>query len=985
MPDQIYIGNFARGFKTNPLPFNIDNDAFPTMVNIYSWRGRAKRKRGTIFLGQLQVQVQSVNTSTPPESFQFGTIATLDGSGNQTVDLLTFISAGSGASIAPGTIHLTDGTNTFTEPASPDGTIVGSPSGSGTINYATGLLTINGGVPGAPLVGSAGVTSFGVFPGLPVMGLRDFVSTSSSSLYPLLLAFDTQKSYQINQNSVPVFFYNVNYYKINGAPFSWNGGDFQQFWTTNYQNALWATNNVPGMQFLTITTITTGAVTTISTAPTNHNLQTGDFVFFNEIGGADAGLLNGQAFPVTTTGLTSFTVAVNTAGKSITSPPGIFQLLTKSINGSVDGIRWYDGDPTNGTGIPTGSGLGWVNFAPPLSATQVTIDNFTSPPGKPWYLVGCLAILPFKDRLLFFSPYIGSSDGTIIQLQDVVIWSWNGTPYYSLPVPSTPTGTETVDVTAYYVDQTGHGGWLAAGYQQPILTVNNNEDVLLVGFSQKQTRFVYSGDDLNPFLFFTINSELGSSATFSGVTMDRGGLTIGRRGIVITTQQSSERIDLDIPNEIFDVQAANNGPARVNAVRDFFREWIYFTYPVGTGTVGSNTWTFPTRTLLYNYRDVTWAILYENFTAQGTYRKATKYTWATIPFPTWSQWNERWNSASTTTLFPSIVAGNPQGYVLIKGEGTGEALSGTISAISNNGGFLQIGSFNHCVDADNPLTGDGDFLFVQGAIGTPAINNVIGKVTNVIDSNNFVTDIPFPSGTYSGGGKFARLSQPLLQTKQFPFYWNEGRKVVLKAQKYLLDNTAAGQITANIYLSQDADNAWNTPDNNAVVYSQIVFTSPELPVTNINTQNLGTIGDGIQTTFTFSIAQNLVAGSVMVIVGNVATFTDNGSGGFTATGTGTSVGSSVNYMTGAIVLVFTIAPAGQQFLFNYSYNTSNIQNPVSPEQFQIWHRYNTSLVGDTFQIGITLSDSQMRSLYLATAEIALHGMHLTVDKGPHLS
>ena len=984
MPDQIYIGNFARGFKTNPLPFNIDNDAFPTMVNIYSWRGRAKRKRGTIFLGQLQIQAQSVATATPPESWQVGTITNLDGSGNQTVDLLAFIGASPGASIAPGTINLSDGTNTYTEPATPDGTIVGAPGGSGTINYATGVLTITGGVAGAALVGSAGVTSFGFFPGLPVMGLRDFVSTSSSSLYPLLLAFDTKKSYQINQNGVPVFFYNVTYYKINGAPFSWSGGDYQQFWTTNYQNALWATNNVPGMQFLAISSIVIGNPTTINTA-TPHNLQSGDYVFFNEIGGADAGLLNGKAFVVTTTSTTQFTVAVDTTGKVLTVPPGIFQLLTKSISGTADGIRWYDGDPTNGTGLPVGSGLGWVNFAPPLSATQVTIDNFTSPAGKPWYLVGCLAILPFKDRLLFFSPYIGSSDGTIIQLQDVVIWSWNGTPYYNALVPSTPTGTETFDVTAYYVDQTGHGGWLAAGYQQPILTVTNNEDVLLIGFSQKQTRFVYSGDDLNPFLFFTVNSELGSSATFSGITLDRGALTVGRRGIVITTQQSSERIDIDIPNEIFEVQAANNGPARVNAVRDFFREWIYFTYPVGTGTAASNTWTFPTRTLLYNYRDVTWAVLYENFTAQGTYRKATKYTWATIPFPTWSQWNERWNSASTTTLFPSTVGGNPQGYVLIKGEGTGESLSGTITSIANNGGFLQIGSFNHCVDADNPLTGDGDYLFIQGAIGTPDINNKIGKVTTIIDANNFVTDILFPSGTYLGGGKFARLSQPILQTKQFPFYWNEGRKVRLCAQKYLLDTTAAGQITANIYLSQDADDAWNMSDNSAVVYSQIVFTSPELPVTNVNSQNLGTLGNGVTTVFNFSVAANLVPLSVQVIVGNVATFTDDGAGGFTATGTGTSAGSSVNYITGAIVLVFTTAPTGQKFLFNYSYNTSNIQNPISPEQFQIWHRYNTSLVGDTFQIGLTLSDTQMRNLYLATAEIALHGMHLTVDKGPHLS
>ena len=44
MPDQIYIGNFAKGLKLDRLPFNIDNDSFPFLWNFYSWRGRAKKK-----------------------------------------------------------------------------------------------------------------------------------------------------------------------------------------------------------------------------------------------------------------------------------------------------------------------------------------------------------------------------------------------------------------------------------------------------------------------------------------------------------------------------------------------------------------------------------------------------------------------------------------------------------------------------------------------------------------------------------------------------------------------------------------------------------------------------------------------------------------------------------------------------------------------------------------------------------------------------
>jgi hypothetical protein len=53
--------------------------------------------------------------------------------------------------------------------------------------------------------------------------------------------------------------------------------------------------------------------------------------------------------------------------------------------------------------------------------------------------------------------------------------------------------------------------------------------------------------------------------------------------------------------------------------------------------------------------------------------------------------------------------------------------------------------------------------------------------------------------------------------------------------------------------------------------------------------------------------------------------------------------------------------------------------PTADSQYQIWHRVNTSLIGDTFQVGITLSDAQMRNLVYATSEIDLHGIILTVS------
>ena len=892
--DQIYIGNFSKGLTKNRLPFNIDNDAFPMLYNFYIWRGRAKRKRGTYLLGQLENQIEMSQT---PNNWQVQAPILNELTG-QAYNLISGFSLGSSASITPGSIEVTgviDGT-TYTDPAG-DGVLVatGGTGTGGTINYASGLITIYAGG-GQVITGT-----FSYYPGLPVMGLEDLVKDGTDSNFPLLLSFDTDFAYQFNESASPKYFYSVSYYKGSNNPVEWHGQDYQQFWSTNYQGAFWATNNNPGMLFENISTITVGNPTIITTASA-HGLVTGDYVWFNEITGADAGLLNYQTLQITKTGANTFTVAVDTTGKAINNS-GIFQTLTATPPGiTADGIKWYDGDPTSGTGYPTTTNYGWVNFAPPLTATTTGIVDF---PANLYYLVGALMITPFKDRLLFFSPWVQTSTGQPIQLPDTVIWSWNGTPYYTTSGVSpnytsvlVPTN-QTANPTAYYVDETGKGGYLSSGLDQNIVTISDNEDVILVGFTGRQTRFVYTGNDFSPFLFFNINSELGSSCTFSSISLDRGGIAIGSYGVTMTTQQSSQRIDLDIPDEVFSIMNENNGNLRVNSARDFYREWIYFCYPSD-----SSTWKFPTRTFLYNYREGFWGVLYENFTAHGRYRSTDGYTWATVPFESWNTWTETWNSGVINAEFPVVVGGNPQGYVLVKGQGTGEGNSGTIIALSQSStGNTQINSINHCVE-------QGDYLYFTGFIFTSVvddtISNIVGMVIEIVDANNFIVDINYPTyGSYLGNGKYARLSQPLLQTKQFPIYWQEGRQVRLGTQQYLMDFTSSGQCTVNIYLSMDPTNAWNDPlinvAPNSLLYSQLMYTCPE-------SSNIG------------------------------------------------------------------LTPAN-----------TNLQMPTASSQKQIWHRFNTSLQGDSVQIGITLSDTQMRDLNLATAELSLHGIVLNVSRGPLLA
>jgi hypothetical protein len=877
MSGKITLVPINKGIRNDRTAFNIDNDAFSTLENAYQWRGRVKRKRGTSLLTRLQRVFTFTNQTLT--------------SGSITLNL----------AIVPGSVNVTVSAVVYTDP-NRNGTL--SPGGS--INYSTGQLTI-------PSGGTNAITgSVGYYPLLPVMGLEPFVVPTSS--FPSTIGFDTMYSYNILTTS-PYNSYDVSLYKnpnldpdnypgyvrkTTQTATSWNGQDYQQFWTVNYQGAMWATNGIEtpfsptniGMQYKPITTVTVTSATTANLAIAAHGLVVGDFVFINEV--------------VTTTGInfqTGYVTSVADAGHVVVTFPfatlatngtgGICQYLTNRSDTTKDCLRWYDGDPSEN------SGFGWVNFAPPLSQNIYSVsDN----PLAQYYLVGARMIIPFKDRLLFLGPVIQtSSPGSQRYLQDTILYSQNGTPYYTASFSGDPSlvttsftpmlvpVNQTATAPAFFEDQSGFGGYNQAGIDQPITTVSFNEDVLIVGFTVMQTRFVFTGNDLLPFAFYTINSELGSLSTFSSVNLDRGVITVGTNGFVITTQTSAERIDLEIPDQIFQFNLTDNGANRVCAQRDFINEWIYFSY-----LDNEHQSLFPNQTLQYNYRDQSWAIFNESYTTYGSFRKKTGQTWATLPSDlTWGTWNNPWNSGASTLLQPDVIAGNQQGFVMLRDQETSEANSLAIQNI--------VGSVVTCNDHGlNP----GDYIVINGAIGTVG-SEINGNIFSVqyIDTNTFSLNPAIDGGpyTYLGLGLIQRMYIPTIITKQFPIAWEMGRKTRIGIQQYLFSTTNKGQVTVNIYLSQDASNAWNSDKSNAppngLVYSQVVYTCPE-------SSNLG------------------------------------------------------------------LTPAN-----------NNLQMPTGIDQQQIWHRMNTSMIGDTVQIGITLSDAQMRDPTFSNqfAEIELHGIIFSIS------
>jgi hypothetical protein len=934
MGQKLVIGPINKGIRTDRTAFNIDNDSFPVLQNAYQWRGRVKRKRGTSFLGQLQRAIVGQPL-----------IGMTDGSGNYTGNLFTALSIPeSNPSIVQGSVQIhVNSDGTYIEPVPPDGTLSNGSGGTGTINYATGDVTLlNSGQNNS----NVHVYALSYYPTLPVMGLEDLILEVNQ--FPGTLAFDTSYSYNINTNQ-PYAISDVSFYKNPPATASytnyvqkstdtattWNGADYQQFWTVNYQGALWATNGIAitsgvfsttniSMQFKPIVTVTitsNSGPAVVSLQITGHGLVVGDFLFINEVV-TTTGINFQTGYVTTVTNSNNVVVTFPNATITTNGTGGIAQYLTNRSNTAKDCLRWYDGNPNT-------TNNGWVNFAPPLSNLSYSISNL---PSAIYYLVGARMIVPFKDRLLFLGPVVQTSSGSPIYLQDTVIYSQNGTSYYTCSYTNAPSSTadtptnppedpgpngftyqpilvpvnQTATPSAYFEDSTGFGGFIVAGYDQPIVTVGANEDVLIVGFNSFQTRLIASGNDIVPFNFFTVNSELGSSSTFSSITMDQGVISRGNRGFIITSQTQAQRIDIETPDQVFEISLLNNGTERVCSQRDFISEWIYFTYP-------SNEWSnkFPNQTLQYNYRDNSWGIFNECYTTYGLFRRRTGYTWATIGtvFATWGQWNEPWNSGSSTLLQQQVIAGNQQGFIVFREEGTNESPTLDIQSFSGS----QITSPNHCLN-------DDDYITISGVLGTiGALVN--GKVFSVqtITTNTFVLNPSISgSGTYLGGGVITRMYIPFIQTKQFPVAWDLGRKTRMGPQQYLFTTTAKSQITLLIFLSQNPislnpfnNSAFNMgpiyPDpnspNNSLVYSTVLYTCPE-------STNLG------------------------------------------------------------------LTPAN-----------INLQMVTAAQQEAIWHRMNTSLIGDTVQIGFTMSDTQMRDPTLTNqfAEIEFHSAILDLNPSQMLA
>jgi len=405
------IATSRVGKETDLDPYVLPDDAYPELLNAYLLRGVIRKKGGTELLGNDPNYGGRLGIRNP-------ILVAARGAGNTVVAVSL-----AGAPLEPGSIIITDGTTVFTDNGVGGFTITG---GTGTVNvptnYVTGAINITftsanlGATITATYLVKVGANS-------PVMGLctREIKQINNNAL----IAFDTTHAYQFDnalQRFVDISTYKVATGQTTTNNVVWTGSNSQFFDYQNFQNAFFATNDVPGSHFYKITNIVAGATTNITTSAAN-NFAAGDVVYINNVNENVVGVNSiNNSFSVVTVPGNPFTIALNTTGGAWTMPSGIAWSQTLSKSAAGDGIRWYDG-------------TGWVNFEPPLDASITSAG--------PNILQGALLLFAYKGRLVALNTFEGQFGSAPTNFAQRARYSQQGSVFYAPPVPAgtaTPIG-----------------------------------------------------------------------------------------------------------------------------------------------------------------------------------------------------------------------------------------------------------------------------------------------------------------------------------------------------------------------------------------------------------------------------------------------------------------------------------------------------------------------------------------------------------------
>lgn len=921
----IDIMGFSSGVQRNKKPFLLAEDAFVDLQNAYVWREEVKKREGLQLIGRLRREVDVAGNNLTSGAINLKTVFSLE----------------TNMQIEPGSINITgvdDGT-TYTDPTK-DGvlTATGGTGTGGWINYVTGVLTITAGA------NQAITGDFDYFPGLPCMGIitREISGINNEDT----LWFDAKYCYFHDGSNFQEF--------IPADAVTWGGTDADFFWGTNYrgsdsqQRLFFVTNGVAA-----------------ASSPMRYTNGSAWSTFQPIIGGT-------TQTNVLTTALAAGAGSYGPA--SLTNLPIVegTVVITVSENEATEEDIIFRDPAKDGTLSGTGLNTGTINyttgeinltFNPVLPGSGTwTVTAVYSQAGT--LLFSARVLIPYYGRLLAFNTWEGTEVSSAVNIFNRCRFSQIGSP---------------IQQDAWRSDVFGKGGFVDAPVNEDIISAIFYKNTLIVFFESSTWRLQYIGEYGIPFIWERISSDFGSESTFSPVLFDSGVLAVGNRAIVGSSGGDVQRVDLDIPDQVYRFKNADNGPKRIQGIRDFKKELVYWCYPDYDDFEIPSTQYYPNRTLVYNYRNNTYAFFRNNITALGFFRYPANITWDRLDI-FWDNYNVFWDDEAQDQM-PLIASGNQQGFCHFYGYEDAE--TGADSTIVANdqeslsvsdvtvGSTVVLEVINHNLQND-------EFIYLTGLLYVVTATPVAGSTTlndqiymiKVQDIDNIIlykwdktqqsaySDFTVTNvGDYMGGGVIALFPKLEITTKDFnPLKGGAGQNIKTSYVDFLFDASSPASVNVKMKM-----NTTINAQGNVLVGNK-----------NVETSNSKT-----------GYVQNATQADPCVITSKNHCLLDGDKVSFQQVGGMTQINGGEYTVTFISVDTFSIGVDSTAYT---AYTSGGYWTQTNQQYFTLsaeyaWHRFFATCFGQYMALELTYNNDQMSELSTHQQNFVLNAMKIWFRPG----
>lgn len=472
-------------------------------------------------------------------------------------------------------------------------------------------------------------------------------------------------------------------------------------------------------------------------------------------------------------------------------------------------------------------GATWTDFAP-LVTTNDTLFQ-------------ARILIAYYGRLLALNVFEGTTAGgyaSAVNIQNRMRFSQLGSPIQS---------------DAFRTDIFGKGGLLDAPTSEAIIGASFIKNTLVVDFEASTWQLRYVGEYGVPFIWERVSVDFGSESTFSAVVFDNHRLSVGDKAITAGNAVGVDRIDLDIPDQIFDFKNTNNGVKRVCGIRDYKRELVFWNYADSSteASLGVEQ-IFPNKVLVYNYRNNTFAIFRDSVTAFGTFQLSSNLTWDSLE-TYWDSEITYWDDTDTQSKFPAIVVGDQQGFISMYGYDAPDSVPQSvaasdqptlaITAIDLTVTPISVTSPNHNLQTGEIVYLSG-MMFLNSSTFVPVttdLNDEIYRV-RVTGVNTFVLSkwsfdqkiyyenfsfTPVSSSLYVGGGLITLFPKLDVITKDINIFQMQAAQTKLSYIDFLMETTTQYGMTVNLNLNSSRSVSGNMLVGNKGVST--VQTKPFYP------------------------------------------------------------------------------------------------------------------------------------------------------------